>query len=53
VNRYVEWLRHVVNVVVRDGKLANNPVLKLTMYKEPKGKTRFLSIEDETLLLDD
>ena len=51
VNRYMEWLRHVVNVVVRDGKLASNPVLKLTMYKEPKGKTRFLSMEDETLLL--
>ena len=52
VNRYMEWLRHVVNVVVRDGKLASNPVLKLTMYKEPKGKTRFLSMEDETLLLE-
>lgn len=51
VNRYIEWLRHLVNVVVRDGKLANNPVLKLTMYKELKGKTRFLSMEDEALLL--
>ena len=51
VNRYVEWLRHVVNVAVREGKLASNPVLKLKMYKEPKGKTRFLSMEEETLLL--
>lgn len=51
VNRYVEWLRHVVNVAVREGKLPSNPVLKLKMYKEPKGKTRFLSMEEETLLL--
>ena len=41
VNRYMEWLRHLVNVAVRQGKMASNPVLKLTMYKEPKGKTRF------------
>jgi integrase len=52
VNRYMEWLRHVVNGMVRDGKLASNPVLKLTMYKEPKGKTRFLSMEDERRLLE-
>ncbi|TKB71599.1 MAG: site-specific integrase [Nitrospira sp.] len=52
VNRYMAWLRHLLNVVVREGKLANNPVPKLTMYKEPKGKTRFLSMEDETLLLE-
>ena len=52
VNRYVEWLRHVLNVVVREGKLASNPVLKLKAYKEPKGKTRFLSMKEEALLLD-
>lgn len=52
VNRYIEWLRHVVNVVVRDGKLASNPVLKLTMYKEPRGKTRFLSMKEEKVLLE-
>lgn len=47
VNRYMAWLRHVLNGVVREGKLPNNPVLKLKMYKEPKGKTRFLSMEEE------
>lgn len=52
VNRYMEWLRHVLNGAVREGKLAGNPVLKLTMYKEPKGKTRFLSVEEEKLLLE-
>jgi integrase len=52
VNRYMAWLRHLLNGVVREGKLAGNPVLKLTMYKEPKGKTRFLSMEDEKRLLE-
>ena len=51
VNRYMAWLRHVLNGVVREGKLPNNPVLKLKMYKEPKGKTRFLSMQEETILL--
>lgn len=52
VNRYMAWLRHLLNGVVREGKLASNPALKLTMYKEPKGKTRFLSVEDEKRLLE-
>lgn len=52
VNRYMAWLRHVLNGVVRDGKLPANPVLKLKMYREPKGKTRFLSPEEEKVLLD-
>ncbi|MDC8450520.1 MAG: hypothetical protein LV473_19510 [Nitrospira sp.] len=51
VNRYMAWLRHVLNGLVREGKLPSNPVLKLKMYKEPKGKTRFLAIEEETILL--
>ena len=52
VNRYMEWLRHVLNIVVREGKLASNPVLKLTMYKEPRGKTRFLWMKEEKVLLE-
>lgn len=52
VNRYMAWLRHLLNGVVREGKLASNPVLKLTMYKEPKGKTRFLSMDEEKRLLE-
>ncbi len=51
VNRYMAWLRHMLNGVVRDGKLPSNPVLKLKMFKEPKGKTRFLSMEEEAVLL--
>ena len=52
VNRYMAWLRHVLNGVVREGKLPSNPALKLKMFKEPKGKTRFLSMEEERLVLD-
>jgi integrase len=51
VNRYMAWWRHVLNTAIRDGKLASNPVLKLKMFKEPRGKTRFLSMDDEALLL--
>src|SRR5574337_715379 len=52
VNRYMAWLRHVLNVVVLDGKLPSNPMRKLKMYREPKGKTRFLSLEEEKIVLD-
>ncbi|HWF60664.1 MAG TPA: site-specific integrase [Nitrospira sp.] len=51
VNRYMAWLRHILNGVIREGKLPSNPVLRLKMYKEPKGKTRFLSMEEEAILL--
>jgi hypothetical protein len=27
----MEWLRHLVNIAVREGKLASNPVIKLSM----------------------
>ena len=50
VNRYVEWIRHLLNILVRDGRLPNNPATKLPMFKEPGGKTRFLSIEEEQKL---
>ena len=51
VNRYLAWLRKVVNIAVRDGKLPSNPVAKLKMYKEPKGRTRFLTLEEEARVL--
>ena len=50
VNRYFEWLRKVLNVAVRDGKLATNAVCRLKLAKESKGKTRFLSLEEEATL---
>ena len=51
VNRYVAWLRHVMNMAMREGKLAINPASKLTMFKESQGKTRFLSLDEEGVLL--
>jgi integrase len=50
VNRYMEWIRHLLNMLVRDGKLHSNPAAKLTMYKEPSGKIRFLSEQEEAML---
>ncbi len=51
VNRYFEWLRKVLNLAVRDGKLQTNPVSKLKLAKESKGKTRFLSPDEESKLM--
>jgi hypothetical protein len=50
VNRYMEWIRHFLNIMVRDGELPNNPAAKLTMFKEPSGKMRFLSEQEEARL---
>ena len=51
VNRYVDWLRHVLNIAVRDEKLLSNPVTKLKRFKEPRGRTPFLTTDDEGKLL--
>jgi len=52
VNRYMQFLRRVLNKAVRDGKLASNPVSRIKMFREPVGKTRFLSPEEEKTLCD-
>ena len=51
VNRYQAWLRHVLNVAIRDGKLSQNPATKLKMFKEPKGRTRCLTPAEEAKLI--
>ena len=50
VVHYLKFLRHVLNVAVRDRKIESNPFLQVTMPKIPKGKVRFLSLEEETRL---
>lgn len=50
VNRYMQFLRRVLNKAVRDGKLASNPVSRIKMFKEPAGRLRFLSPEEEKTL---
>ena len=44
INRYQAWLRHLLNVAIRDGKLTVNPTAKVKMLREPKGKTRSRSL---------
>lgn len=50
VNRYMQFLRRVLSKAVRDGKLATNPVSRIKMFKEPAGRLRFLSPEEEQTL---
>jgi len=47
---YLKFLRHVLNVAVRDGKLTRNPFAQVKMPKPPKGRLRFLSLDEETAL---
>ncbi len=50
VNRYYAFLKHVFNVAVRDGLVKENPVVRVQFFKEPKGRTIFLSEADEAKL---
>jgi integrase len=47
VVHYLKFLRHVINVAVRDGKLQLNPLAKVSFPKLHKGKLRFLSLDEE------
>ena len=47
VNREFAFLKHVFNIAVRDGKTTSNPVAKLKMLREPSGRVRYLSDEEE------
>ncbi len=48
----LKFLRHVLNVAVRDGKLEKSPFIQVTMPKASQGKTRFLSMEEEARLIE-
>jgi integrase len=52
VLHYLKSLRHVLNNAVRDGQLDRNPFARVQLVKVQNGKTRFLSPEEETRLLD-
>jgi integrase len=51
VNREMAFLKHVYNVAVRDGKTETNAVAKLRMLREPSGRVRYLSDEEEARLM--
>jgi len=52
VLHYLKFLRHVLNLAVRDGRLNRNPFIQVRLPKMTKGRLRFLSIEEETKLLE-
>src|SRR5262249_9129852 len=51
VNREFAFLKHLFNVAIRDGKTERNPVAKLKMLREPSGRVRYLSDEEEHALV--
>ena len=52
VVHYLKALRHVLNKAVRDGKLDRNPFARVQLVKVRNGKTRFLTPDEETRLLE-
>ncbi len=51
IKHYLKFLRHVLNLAIRDGKLEKNPFVKISMPKTSQGRTRFLTLEEEQALL--
>lgn len=51
INRYLAALSHCFTVAVKEwGWIENNPLLKVTKPKEPRGRVRFLSDDERTRL---
>jgi integrase len=51
VNRELAFLKHVYYVATRDGKTERNPLAKLRLLREPSGRVRYLTDEEEAHLL--
>jgi site-specific recombinase XerD len=49
-NREVAFLKHVYNLALRDGKIERNPLARLRLLREPSGRVRYLSDDEETAL---
>ena len=52
VLHYLKSLRHVLKNAVRHGQLDRNPFARVRLVKVRNGKTRFLSPDEEILVLD-
>ncbi len=53
VNRYLAALSHVFTVAVKEwGWVNENPLLKVTKMREPRGRVRFLNDDERARLLD-
>ena len=50
VLHYLKFLRHILNRAVRDRHLNQNPFSQIEMPKVPKGRLRYLSLEEEQRL---
>ena len=50
VLHHLKFRRHVLTVAVRDEKLERNPMAKVSLPKVPKGRLRFLTLEEEHAL---
>jgi integrase len=50
VNREAAFLKHVYNVAIRDGKVETNPVARTKLLKEPSGRVRYLTDDEENSL---
>jgi integrase len=50
-NREFAFLRRVFNVAIRDDKAGSNPVSKLKALREPSGRTRYLTDNEEERLM--
>jgi len=50
VVHYLKFLRHGFNLAVRDGKLERNPLAQVDFPKLPRGRLRYLSLEEEQKL---
>ena len=47
INRYYTFLKHSLNIAIRDGLIKENPVTRVQFYKEVTGRTIFLTEADE------
>ena len=53
VNREPSFLRRVFNVALTNGLVDRNPVKQVKFLREPSGRVRFLTDDEEALLRDD
>ncbi|GJL57825.1 MAG: integrase [Nitrospirales bacterium] len=51
IKHYLKFLRHVLNEAIRGDKLEKTPFARFTMPKVSQGRTRFLTMEEESALL--
>src|SRR5437773_7709959 len=52
VNREVAFLKHIYNLALRDGKTERNPLAKLRLLREPSGRVRCLTDDEEMRLME-